>query len=126
MLIYEDQLVLMPLMTQTDDIDDLGAALPAPPPLVGAAAGASADGGSVPTGDGSPSVDAAAAAVRQAADHFTDLFVRRPYIVPLANMASGLTGTTGLQGDVQDMTFLHCYFQPTLAILQVRLAAHWS
>ncbi len=45
--------------------------------------------------------------------------LRKPYIVRLDAMSSSLTGAAGLQGAVTDMAFLHSYFQPTLAVLQV-------
>jgi hypothetical protein len=130
MLVYEDQLVVMPLLSHVDDtIEDVVA--------LAAEAGAGAGAGGAPGGDvstdatteastlrGLASVDAAAAAVQQAADQLTGQFLRRPYVVSLSAIVGSLTGRAGLQGAVHDIAFLHCYFQPTIAVLQV--SASWA
>jgi hypothetical protein len=134
MLVYEDQLVVMPLRSQSDsgyDDDDLeesgkatgAAATSTAVPGGGTAArplGLSLGGAGSPVGGGGP--EDAAATVRAAADRMTDALVRAPYIVTLTSMTSSMTGAWGLQGVVVDMAFLYGYFQPTLAILQVPLS----
>ena len=116
MLVYEDQLVVMPLLAHVDDtIEDV---VPLAGEL-GSAPGGGDAASEASTLRGLASVDAAAAAVQQAADQLTAQFMRRPYVVSLSAIVGSLTGRGGLQGAVHDIAFLHCYFQPTIAILQV-------
>jgi hypothetical protein len=106
----------MPLLASVDDAaeDGLGSGGPAGGEDRAAAMDAS-------TLRGLASVDAAAAAVQQASDRLTAQFVRRPYVVSMTSITGSLTGAAGLQGTVHDIAFLFCYFQPTIAVLQVRL-----
>lgn len=126
MMVYDDQLAVLPLRRAVEGLEDVedadfgtdeALAVPASRREGSDDAGPRGENAPLPAGDSAAdgSSDAAAQAVA-AMDAQTRAVFRRPYIVDTASL-----GPAGLAGSVRDAAFLHGYnVEPALALLVAR------